>query len=97
MLVRAYETSPDASKMFAGVVLSSAGCSNLMQGKTSSPAALRLSDKKRLSISNLGNTRFMGLFPIPSTKFEASGIVFALSTTLCGYGILCRSWVLGVL
>lgn len=95
-LERAYETSPEAPETFAGVVPSTAGCSNLIQGKTSTLAALRLSDKKRIDISNPGNTEFIGLFPIPSTKFETSGFVFAVSTTLSGYGVLYCSQVLPV-
>lgn len=81
-LGRVYETSPEAPEMFAGVVPSTAGCSNLVHRKTSTPAALRLSDETRMDISNPGNTEFTSLFHTPSTKFEASGIVFALSTTL---------------
>lgn len=79
---RAYETSPEGPKMFAGVVPSAAGSSNCMQGKTRAPAVLRPSDRKKMGISNPGNTKFVGLFPISSTNFEALGIVFALSSSL---------------
>lgn len=71
-------------------------CSRSMHRKTSTPAALRLSDKKRMDLSNPRNTEFMGLFPIPSTKFGTFGFGFALSTTLSGYRVLYCSWVLAV-